>query len=37
MVRVRTLAPGRPEWQKAVDVFVRTAGEGTVVGIDRES
>jgi hypothetical protein len=37
MVRVRTIAAGQPAWKKAVDVFVRTAGEGTVVGVDRES
>ena len=37
MVRVRTLAAGQPTWRKAVDVFVRTAGEPRVVGVDRES
>ena len=37
MVRVRTLAAGQPAWKKAVEVFVRTAGEPRVVGVDRES
>ena len=37
MVRVRTLAAGQPAWKKAVEVFVHTAGEPRVVGVDRES
>jgi len=35
MVRIRTRA-GVPAWAKAVDVFLRTADESAVVGLDRE-
>ena len=37
MARVRTIAAGQPAWKKAVQVYLRTTGEPTVVGIDRES
>jgi hypothetical protein len=37
MVRIRTHAPGSDAWKKRVDVFVRSAGEPHVVGVDRES
>jgi hypothetical protein len=37
MVRVRTVAPGAPTWEKRVDVFLRTRPELKLVGIDRES
>ena len=36
-VRIRTFAPGVEAWKKAVDVFLRTGGEPTVVGVERES
>ena len=36
MLRIRTLAPGFESWKKKVDVFVRTAGPGSVVGVERE-
>jgi hypothetical protein len=37
MVRIRSLSDQAPDWWKRVDVFIRTAGEGLVIGIDRES
>lgn len=37
MVRIRTLAPGRPAWNQKVDVFVRTGDEPRIVGVERES
>jgi hypothetical protein len=37
MVRLRTLSAAEPAWRKAVDVYVRTAGDGTVVGVEREN
>jgi hypothetical protein len=36
MVRVRAESPTEPSWRKAVDVTVRSGGEKTVVGIERE-
>ena len=36
MVRVRTLAAGLEAWKKAVDVFLRTVGRPSVVGVERE-
>jgi hypothetical protein len=36
-VRIRTFAPGVEAWKKAVDVFLRTGGVPTVVGVERES
>jgi hypothetical protein len=34
-VRIRTFAPGVEAWKKAVDVFLRTGGVPTVVGVER--
>lgn len=36
MVRLRTRAPGAPNWHKSVDVYVRLGGAPSVVGIERE-
>ena len=37
MVRLRSVNPSEPGWRKAVEVYVRTAGDGSVVAIERES
>jgi hypothetical protein len=36
-LRIRTFAPGVEAWKKAVDVFLRTGGVPTIVGVERES
>jgi hypothetical protein len=37
MVRIRTRAPGLGAWGKPIDVYLRSAPELTVVGVERES
>jgi hypothetical protein len=36
MARIRTVAPGRSAWSKAVDVFLRAEPRLSVVGVERE-
>jgi len=36
MVRIRTRADGAPEWLKSVNVYLRNAGQTSIVGIERE-
>ncbi|MCI0553949.1 MAG: hypothetical protein L0287_23625, partial [Anaerolineae bacterium] len=37
MVRVQTTSENHPEWQKAVDVYIRNDSTKSVVGIEREN
>lgn len=40
MVRIRTMNPGQPQWNKGVEVYIRNepgTGTRTLVGIERES
>jgi hypothetical protein len=37
MVRLRTLSAAEAAWRKAVDVYLRSAGDAAVVGVEREN